>query len=300
MTILRRILGLFVMIAGIIGLLLSLAGLVGLWMIKPAVTASINSTVNILLSSVDTSQKALVITNQALGASVDSVETLSKMLNTTSATIKDTEPVITQVNDIMGETLPSTFEAVSDSLTAAEEAAQSLEGAIKSFDSFRAVLGTIPFLNAAVPASQQSYNPKKPLATSLGELSDSIQEMPSTFKEMSGNLDKADDNLGLLRSNLDVMAQNVSLISTSLSQYQAMIGESQKSMGDLKTLLSNIQNNLGNIINGTVIVLGLFFLWLLAAQVVIFSQGWELYHGTAGRMGTGAPKSEVAEKGTMD
>ena len=30
--------------------------------------------------------------------------------------------------------------------------------------------------------------------------------------------------------------------------------------------------------------LSIFFFWLLAAQVVIFTQGWELYHGTAGRM----------------
>ena len=27
-----------------------------------------------------------------------------------------------------------------------------------------------------------------------------------------------------------------------------------------------------------------FFVWLLAAQVVILSQGWELYQGTAGRI----------------
>jgi hypothetical protein len=35
------------------------------------------------------------------------------------------------------------------------------------------------------------------------------------------------------------------------------------------------------------IALTLFFLWMLATQVVIFSQGWELFQGTSGRMGTG-------------
>jgi len=33
-----------------------------------------------------------------------------------------------------------------------------------------------------------------------------------------------------------------------------------------------------------VIVLSVFFLWLLAAQIVILSQGWELFQGTADRM----------------
>ena len=39
------------------------------------------------------------------------------------------------------------------------------------------------------------------------------------------------------------------------------------------------------------LVFTLFFLWLLAAQVVIFSQGWELYQGTAGRMEGGAARA---------
>jgi hypothetical protein len=43
------------------------------------------------------------------------------------------------------------------------------------------------------------------------------------------------------------------------------------------------------------LVLSLFFLWLLAAQVVILSQGWELYQGTAGRMEGAAPEPVVAE-----
>ncbi len=101
---------------------------------------------------------------------------------------------------------------------------------------------------------------------------------------MSVSMDQADNNLEMVKSNLDIMSQNVSLISSSLSQYKAMVGESQASMDNLQTMLFNIQSNLGMIINGTTIVLALFFLWLLATQVVIFSQGWELFNGTAGRM----------------
>ena len=63
-----------------------------------------------------------------------------------------------------------------------------------------------------------------------------------------------------------------------------MITQSQTSMGDLAPMLTNIQNNLAPMVNATVLVSSLFLLWLLAIQVVIFSQGWELYQGTAGRM----------------
>ena len=80
MKFLRRILGVFVMIAGVIGLILSLAGLVGLWAAKPIFTTMINSTIDTLISSVDTSQKTLEITYDALGATIGSVDALSDLL----------------------------------------------------------------------------------------------------------------------------------------------------------------------------------------------------------------------------
>jgi methyl-accepting chemotaxis protein len=295
MGILRRLLGVFVMIAGILGLLLSLAGLAGLWMARPVVTESMNTIITTLAASVDVSQETLVITNEALGATATSVDALSDMLDTTATTVEDTQPVVTQLNDLLGETLPTTLNAAADSLEAAEAAAESLESAIQSFDMFRMVLGTTPLLSAFVPASQQSYNPEKPLAESLGELRGSIEEMPPMFEGISDDVDKAGGNLDLIKGNLSTMSQSVSMISTSLRQYQAMIGESQASMTNLESMLVTLHDNLAVILNGATIALGVFLAWLLAAQVVILSQGWELYHGTAGRMDGPAPEPVVVE-----
>lgn len=294
MTILRRLLGIFVMLAGTIGLLLSLAGLVGLWRVKPALTTSIGTTLSTLSTSVDTSQQAMVITGEALGATIDSVDALSEMLITTSVTISDTQPVIVQVNSVMGDSLPQALEAAVESLDTAQEAASSLEGAIQSLDAFRSIVAAIPLIGSMIPQDFQPYRPEKPLADSLGELSTSIREMPATFQEISVQMDTADDNLVLVQTNLETMSTSVASISTSLSRYQAIIDDSQASMDSLKSILTNLENNLEQILNITSIVLGLFFFWFLAAQVVIFSQGWELYHGTAGRMEAPLPEPAAA------
>ncbi|MBE0697604.1 MAG: hypothetical protein IH586_11845 [Anaerolineaceae bacterium] len=284
MKILRRLLGVFVMIAGLIGLLLSLAGLVGLWMVRPVVVSSVNSAIATLTSSIDTSQKTMEITDQALGATVDSVDALSSMLTTTSASVEDTKPVLTQLNSLMGKQLPATLQATTDSLKASQSAAQSLESTIKSLDTFRAVMGAVPFISGFIPAGQTNYNPDKSMADSLGEVAVSLEDMPDTFTEMATNLDKADDNLDEIQANLTTMAKNVALISGSLREYKGMIGQSKASMENLKKMLVDTQNNLDRILNGATIVFGFLLIWMLAAQVVIFSQGWELFHGTAGRM----------------
>jgi hypothetical protein len=294
---LRRILGIFVMIAGILGLVLSLAGLAGVWVAKPTVAVYASATIDTLNVSVTTSQDVMKITGEALGATIDSVDALSTMLGTTAATVEDTKPVLEQINTIMSDTLPSSLGAATDSLKTAQQAAEVLESTIQSLDAFRFLLSGTPLLGDMIGQPGQSYNPEKPLADTLGELAVNLEGLPDTFIEMSVNLNSTGANLDTIQSNLVTMSDSIGFISISLVEYQTMITQSQSSMDNLKAILTNIQNNLPAILNGVAVVLGLFFIWLLAAQVVIFSQGLELYRGTAGRMESGevdSPATEVA------
>jgi len=288
MSFLRRLLGILVMIAGILGLIISVAGLVGIWMVKPTMESYASSTITTLDSSIGTSKQVMKITGEALGATVDSVDALSAMLSTTATSVEDTQPVINQVNTIMGETLPASLSSATDSLKTAQEAAVVLDSAIKSLDSFRFVLSAVPLMGSFVETPTEAYNPEVPLADSLGALATELEGLPDTFADMSTNLDKADDNLVEIKSNLETMSGSVGQISKSLSEYEAMVTQSQSSMDNLSTLLANIQANLPAILNTAAAVISAFFVWLLIAQIVIFTQGWELFQGTADRMEGGA------------
>jgi len=284
MNVMRRILGVLVMIAGILGLVLSLAGLVMVWVTKPTMIGYANTTIDTLNESVSTSQSVMEVTGQALGATIDSIDALSAMLSTTAATVEDTQPVLDEIDTIMAVTLPSSLKATTDSLYTAQEAAQVMESTIQSLDAFRFLLSATPLVGDLVDQTGESYNPEKPLADSLGELAVNLEGLPDTFVEMSVNLSATDDNLGSIQGNLTTMSDSVGFISSSLGEYKKMIDQSKSSMDDLTSILMNVQSNLATILNGMVIGLTLFFIWLLAAQVVILSQGWELYQGTADRM----------------
>jgi len=293
MTAMRRVLGVFVMLAGVLGLLLSLAGLVGVGMVRPVLSRSLDATVSTLAQSVETSTQAMQTTTVALEATVQSVDALAAMLNSTAKTVEDTQPVFLQVNSVMGETLPAAMQSATDSLEAAQAAAASLEAAMESLDTFRSTLGAMPFFSAMVKAPEQKYAPEKPLAASLGDLAKTLDDMPATFTDMSANIDKADDNLEDIGANLTIMADSAALISQSLRQYQDMMGRSQASFDNLNAMLAGFEAGKNNLINGAALALGIFFLWLLAAQVVIFSQGLELYRGSATHM-EGGPQRPAA------
>jgi hypothetical protein len=206
------------------------------------------------------------------------------MLDTTAATVEDTKPVLDEFDVIMATTLPSTLEATTESLYTAQEAARVLESTIQSLDTFRFLLSDVPLVGDLLPPPGEAYSPEKPLSDSLGEIASSLEGLPDTFVGMSGDLSSTDEKLEDVQGNLITMSDSVGLISSSLSEYDRMIIESQSSMDDLTSILKSIQSNLDNILNWVGIALSLFFAWLLAAQVVILSQGWELYQGTADRM----------------
>jgi len=84
------------------------------------------------------------------------------------------------------------------------------------------------------------------------------------------------------------------LIASGLEEYKTIIQDSIGSMEQMKTMLENAKENSQRTINWITLVLALFFLWLLAAQVVIFSQGWELFHGTTDRL-DGPDASKTSE-----
>jgi methyl-accepting chemotaxis protein len=284
MKVIRRILGVLVMVAGALGLVLSVAGLVIVWVGKPTVTAYASTTVDTLNESVVTSKSVMEITREALGGTIDSVDVLSEMLDTTAATVEDTKPVLDEFDVIMATTLPSTLEATTESLYTAQEAARVLESTIQSLDTFRFLLSDVPLVGDLLPPPGEAYSPEKPLSDSLGEIASSLEGLPDTFVGMSGDLSSTDEKLEDVQGNLITMSDSVGLIASSLSEYDRMIIESQSSMDDLTSILKSIQSNLDNILNWVGIALSLFFAWLLAAQVVILSQGWELYQGTADRM----------------
>lgn len=300
MNFIRRVLGLIVMIAGILGLIISLAGIITVWYIRPTLAGYLDVTVQTLNTSIDTSQKAVEVTGQALSATVDSVDALSAMLSTTADSVEETMPVLEQINVLMGETVPSTLESASQSLKTAQQAAVVLDSAIKSLENFRTVISATPLLGAFVDQPEQAYDPETPLADSLGEVASTLKTLPDTFTEMAASLDKADDNLVIIQENLITMSGSVALISDSLSEYEAMVAQSQDSMESLRAILTSIQDNQAKILNGIAIGFSIFFFWLLAAQVVIFTQGWELYHGMTDRIESGEIRSVVESEEAVD
>ncbi len=166
MSIIRKIIGVFLIVAAVGGLIFSIAGLALAWSAESRVTAGLENFVEVLGQTLQTTSQGLTITQQALKGSVDTVSSLQSTVETTAKTIKSSGPMVDEISKLMTTELPNTVQSTESSLRTAQESA-------KVIDSVLSTLSSIPLIGSGI-----GYNPQVPLDQALGQVADSLTSLP--------------------------------------------------------------------------------------------------------------------------
>jgi len=189
-SMLRRIIGLLLIVAAIGGLIFSLYGLITVWRLRPVALKNATSSLDLVQASLDTTSQGLTVAGQSLDSTMASLGALESAVETTSRTFEDTVPIINTLTDLTSNELPKTIESAQTSLLAAQESA-------KIIDSVLRALVSIPFVNKDI------YNPPVPLDQALGDVSKSLDGLPTSLKSIGSSMEATSDNLELMRADLD-------------------------------------------------------------------------------------------------
>jgi peptidoglycan hydrolase CwlO-like protein len=264
MSFIRKIIGLFLIVAAVGGLIFSIAGLVLVWRVESQVTAGMQNFVDVLSQTLQTTSQGLTITQQALKSSVDTVSSLQTTVQTTAKTIKSSGPMVDEISKLMTKDLPNTVKSTEASLRTAQESA-------KVIDSVLSTLSSIPLIGSSI-----GYNPQVPLDQALGQVADSLTNLPDSFANMADSLKTSSSNLETFQADLTVMAASIGEIEKSVAQYESVVSEYQKSLDNLNSNLSNLKGSLPNIVRSGIIGLTIFLVWMVIVQFGLFTQGLEL------------------------
>ncbi len=275
MTIIRRIVGVLLILAAIGGLVFSIGGMVVIWNAQASITTSLQNTIDLLGQTLKTTSEGLVVTQVALQNSVDLIGNLQTTVETTAEAIGSTNPLVDEIARLMKDDLPETIRATQTSLLTAQQSAQAIDAVLRA-------LSGIPLIGPSI-----GYDPEVPLAEALGQVAESLDGLPDSFIGMQENLRDTQSNLQTFEADLSVMADSVGQIQSSVAQYDQVIGGYQSSLNQVLAQLEMLSANLPNIVRMVTIGLVAFLVWMTIAQLGLFTQGWELL--TEGRK----PKEEV-------
>ena len=261
-----RLSGTLLIVAALGGLVFSLLGLVGVWRYRPILTDSLNSSLELLRSTLDSTADGLTITQESLKGALASINALQDTLTTTTETIQSTEPMVESVVELLDTDMPQTIQATQRSLNTAQESAQVIDG----------------FLNALSMIPGVNYNPQVPLSEALQQVSTSLNNLPGSLAEMAGSLEDTGDNLQIIQVDLALIADSVHQVEVSLAKSEDVIVDYQELVATVQEQLDRSQAKLPKLIRNIAVGLSIFLAWMVIAQIGLFTQGWDLVRRGSG------------------
>jgi ABC-type transporter Mla subunit MlaD len=264
MSIVRRVIGVLLILAAILGLVVSIGAMYVIWNAQGNITTSLQTTIDLLGQTLETTAQGLVVTQGALQSSVDLIGNLQATVETTAKAIGSTNPLIDEIGGLMGEDLPNTIRATQISLETAQQSAATIDTLLRA-------MSGIPLIGPSI-----GYNPEVPLSEALGQVAQNLEDLPDAFMGMQENLKNTQDNMQIFESDLTVMAESVGQIQSSVAQYNQVIGGYQASLDQILAQLETLSANLPNIVRMVSIGLTAFLVWMAIAQLGLITQGWEL------------------------
>ena len=263
---LRKLLGLFLIVAAAAGIIFCIIGLIEIWQVKPTLTQTVSDNLTLLDETLIPTEDGLTAMGQLVHTTSTDVASLQTTTQALAQTIHDTNPMLDSLTSLAGKDLPDAIIAAQTSLASAQSSAQLI-------DTVLGALTSIPFS----PVAQ--YKPEVPLHTALAQVSTSLDTIPPSLATIHTSLSAGKTNLGVIESELAKISTTIKGISDNLGSAQKSIDQYKTVTTKLKTRVEATQLAAPDLITTFAWILTILLVWLLISQLGLCVQGFDLLQG---------------------
>jgi len=292
--IVRRLLGLVIIITALLGVGLSVAGIVLGHEALDRVGDRLDAGLDATSSTLDNLEQTLELSKDIVDQVVASMVTLEQAALDASKAIDDTRPMITDVSGLVTGDVADGLESVQETLAPVVDVAETVDDALRALSQFKIeqeILGVPIKIDPGI-----EYDPDVSLPRAVNGISDSLEGIPEKLRAMSGGVKAADENLEVIGEDLVLISGDIGEIRSSLAELPELIDGFQEDVINARAQVQDIQADLKD--SWQLIKTGLivFFVWLGLTQIAPLIWGVEMLRGR--RMV--AQDNRAAEPGTMD
>ncbi len=260
---LKRILGLVLVIISLVSLVDSAGGVLALWGARPAITTALQDTAQLVSETLTTTQKALAVADTALQNAADTIKVLSGSIDSLANSIGNTQDTLNSVTTLVKQDLPKTIEAARTALASAQDTARVV-------DNFLSGISRIQFLNI-------NYNPKVPLDSSIGQISDSLGGLPAQLATLGGSLDAIATNFPAVSTTIHGLGTTLTNVDSTLTDARAVIKDYAAQLARTQTAVEPIGAGIPAYVALFIAGLTFIMLWIIAVQIIVLAVGWRWF-----------------------
>lgn len=271
---LRRLLGLFMLLIAIVGIILSVAGTYVVWNMIDGLGDSIDTTLELTSDSLDTVADSLLLTKSTVEDVITSVDTVEETTANLSTTISDTRPLLNQVAPVATEDVPNSLEAVQGTLPNVAGVAGSIDDTLRLLSAFQVnqnVFGVDLGFDLGI-----EYDPEVPFDESINEIGDSLEGVPGELRALEPFLGTTNENLRIISENINILAGDLGEINQNIENVQPLLDDYLELVYRTSDLVNQTRRGLRDQLQPVKIIVMILFIWIGLTQVAPLYLGWGL------------------------
>lgn len=270
----KKLLGILMVIIGILGIGLSIAVTVIVNRTIDSIGNGLDHNLTLTLDSLDTVKDSLELTQTTVGQVNEGLETVEDTASNISQTMADTEPLLDAVADVTSESLP-------DSIESFQSAVPNMAGVAGAIDDTLTTLSDFEIDEEIFGVGLQfdlgiDYEPDEPFEDSITSLGTSLDGVPEQLRGLETHIDTTTANLLTISENIDEIGSNLDTINSSIGEIGPLLDEYIGLIDQLKDSTERVQDDLDTQLQNVRMGLSIIFIWMALLNVPPLYIGAEL------------------------
>lgn len=272
---LRRLLGLFMLLIAIIGVILSIAGTYIVWEMIDGLGDGIDQTLELTSQSLDTVAESILLTKSTVEDVTASVDTVEITTNNLSTTISDTRPLLDQVTVVATDDVPNSLEAVQETLPNVSAVAGSIDDTLRLLSAFsvnQSILGSNFGFDLGI-----DYDPEQPFDESIDQIGSGLEGIPDRLRELEPFLSVTNNNLGTISENIETLAGDLGEINENIENVQPLLDDYLDIVFQTQDMVNQTRGSFRAQLQPVKYIIMILFVWIGLTQVAPLYLGWGLF-----------------------
>ncbi|MCA9970656.1 MAG: hypothetical protein KC425_10600, partial [Anaerolineales bacterium] len=285
---LRRIIGVIMVVLGLAGLVISGAGV---YFGRQAVDSSfggVDETIALTTRSLETAVSSLELAKATVGDVNNGLDTVEIAALDVAKTVTDTRPLLDQVTVVVSTNAPASVEAMQAAVPALADVAATIDQTLVTLSAFEInenILGVDIQYDLGI-----DYEPEIPFDEAFELLGTSLDGLPEELRSVEGNLAVANENLAAISDSITAISADIDTINGRVAEVPAQIDQYIAIVQEINTVLTDVQTSVTGQQDRVKLILTFVLVWWGLPQLALVMIGWDFLFGRRG-----ATAEEIAE-----
>lgn len=241
-------------------LLLTVFILVQTWRVKGRVSASLQSGLDVISSTLTTTSQGLVAIDQSLEATSSSLKSLQDTAQSAGSSIHNQAASIQALATLFSKDLPNALTGAQTAMIGAQAGAKEVEDTLTVLTSNPAFAATL-------------YQPVIPLSTSLSGVAAGLGALPAPMQAVGSDLSTTSGDLSSLETTVTYFAASMDGLHAKLDTSRQTVQRYQEEIDKLVVRVSRLRAGVPKWITWTAWALSFLLFWLGIVQLYLLGRG---------------------------